>query len=254
MSLIGAGIGAGIGALIGGPIGAALGGWLGHSVSEAYQQVKAQHGPIIMNRAEAQSVFFVTLFSMLAKMAKADGHVDQSEADLINRLARTQLHMDEEDRKSAATIFKNALNDSYSIFDYAGQYRKVAGSREMCEMVYRMLFAVAFADQTLHPAEDAILQEIPAYLGLDQGYYRLLKEEFQGNEADIDEAYKVLGCDKNASDADIKHAYRSLCKEYHPDTIAAKGLPEGFIHYAEQQMRLINSAYETIKKHRKQQQ
>ncbi|HLS53102.1 MAG TPA: DnaJ domain-containing protein, partial [Tissierellaceae bacterium] len=29
--------------------------------------------------------------------------------------------------------------------------------------------------------------------------------------------YKILGIDKNASDAEIKRAYRDLAKKYHPD-------------------------------------
>ncbi|MDQ6963991.1 MAG: TerB family tellurite resistance protein [Mariprofundales bacterium] len=259
MSLLGAGIGAGIGALIGGPIGAGIGGWLGHSIGSAYQQAQQQQGvsnggggsPLHLNQDEAQSIFFVALFSMLAKMANADGRVDSSEADLINELARTQFKMDTEDRRAAGTIFTNALKDSYSIYDYAKQYRQIAGSREMCEMVYRLLFAVAYADNSLHGDEDAILQQIPDHLGLDQSYYHMLLEEFRGNRPDIDEAYKVLGCDANSSDSEIKSAYRKLCKEYHPDTIAAKGLPEGFIQYAEQQMHLINEAYQTIKDHRR---
>jgi len=266
MSLMGAGIGAGIGAVIGGPIGAGIGGWLGHSISDAYQQVKHQQlgekstgerstgersTSFSLNKTEAQSVFFVALFSMLAKMAKADGHIDTSEAELINRLARTQFNMDEEDRKAAGIIFNNAIKDPYTIYDYAKQYRQIAGSRQMCEMVYRLLFAVAYADGILHKEEDAILHTMPSHLGLDQAYYSLLMEEFHGEKADIEESYKVLGCDSNSSDAEVKGAYRKLCKGYHPDTIASKGLPEGFTQYAEQQMHLINEAYQTIKDQRK---
>src|ERR1700743_2017800 len=29
--------------------------------------------------------------------------------------------------------------------------------------------------------------------------------------------YKILGCEKNASDKDIKNAYRKLARKYHPD-------------------------------------
>jgi len=256
MSLLGAGIGAGIGAVIGGPIGAGIGAWLGHSMSKAYTHVTRSDrmgGPLLsgMSKQEAQSIFFVALFSMLAKMAKADGRVTSQEADLINHLARTQIEMDSEDRKAAALIFKNALNDNYTIYDYAKQYRQIAGNAQMCEMVYRLLFAVAYADKELHAEEDAILKEIPAHLGLDQSHYRIFKEEFHGQHMDISESYKVLGCEPDSTDSEVKRAYRKLCMEYHPDKIAAKGLPTGFMKFAEQQMHLINDAYKTVMDQRK---
>jgi len=164
MSWLGAGIGAGIGMVIGGPIGAGIGAWLGHSVGNA----KA----VMAGQKEAQTVFFVSLFSMLAKMAKADGKVSPEEADLINHIAKTQMNMDAEDRKAAREIFNNALNDDYSIYDYAKQYKQVMRNQQMLEMVYRLLFAVALADQKLHHEEELILKEIPSHLGLDSSIYK----------------------------------------------------------------------------------
>ena len=48
--------------------------------------------------------------------------------------------------------------------------------------------------------------------------------------------YEVLGVDKSASDADIKKAYRSLAKKYHPDM--NPGDKE-----AEQKFKEVNEAY-----------
>lgn len=257
MSWLGAGIGAGIGMVIGGPIGAGIGAWIGHSVGRARTAIQqgGGHGmggaKLLMNQKEAQTVFFVALFSMLAKMAKADGKVTSEEADVINHLAKHQLNMDAEDRKSVSTIFKNALDDDYSIYDYAAQYKQVAQNHQMHEMVYRLLFTVAYADKQLHPGEDEILKKIPTHLGLDSSYYNILMEEFKGQHADLGESYKILGCSPDNSDAEIKRAYRKLCIEYHPDKIASKGLPEGFMAYAEEQMKSITSAYSAITDSRK---
>jgi len=243
MSWLGAGIGAGIGMVIGGPIGAGIGAWLGHSVGNA----KA----VMAGQREAQTVFFVSLFSMLAKMAKADGKVSAEEADLINHIAKTQMNMDAEDRKAAREIFNNALNDDYSIYDYAKQYKQVMHNQQMLEMVYRLLFAVALADQKLHHAEEEILKEIPAHLGLDSSIYNRFREEFQGQKADLSECYEILGCSPDSNDDEIKRAYRKKCVEYHPDKIASKGLPEGFMKFAEDQMQQITSSYSTIMESRK---
>ena len=61
----------------------------------------------------------------------------------------------------------------------------------------------------------------------------------------MDDPYKVLGVDRNASDEEIKKAYRRLAKQYHPD--ANPGDQE-----AARKMQQINAAYEQIKNPQKQ--
>lgn len=55
--------------------------------------------------------------------------------------------------------------------------------------------------------------------------------------------YTVLGVSPNATDDEIKDAYRKLAKKYHPDINPDKEL-------AEAKMKEINYAYDTIKKMR----
>lgn len=55
--------------------------------------------------------------------------------------------------------------------------------------------------------------------------------------------YKVLGVDRDTDDRDIKKAYRSMSKLYHPDKAAAQGLSK---EDAEKKMAAINEAYEVL--------
>ena len=54
--------------------------------------------------------------------------------------------------------------------------------------------------------------------------------------------YQVLGVAETATDAEIKNAYRELAKKYHPDNYADSPLAD----LAEQKMKEINEAYDTI--------
>ena len=56
----------------------------------------------------------------------------------------------------------------------------------------------------------------------------------------IDDPYKVLGVSRDASDEDIKRAYRRLAKKYHPDLNPGD-------REAARRMQEVNAAYEQIK-------
>ena len=58
--------------------------------------------------------------------------------------------------------------------------------------------------------------------------------------------YSILGVSKDASDDEIKKAYRDLVRKYHPDKYSGSDLAD----LAEEKMKEVNAAYEEIEKER----
>ena len=58
--------------------------------------------------------------------------------------------------------------------------------------------------------------------------------------------YKVLGVSPNASDEDVKKAYRNLARKYHPDNYHDNPLAD----LAQEKMKEVNEAYDAILKQR----
>ena len=69
-----------------------------------------------------------------------------------------------------------------------------------------------------------------------------------GGVTDLDAAYKVLGVSPQATDAEVKAAYRQLALKHHPDRVATLG--EDVHKAAERKFQEINEAKETIYRHR----
>ena len=71
---------------------------------------------------------------------------------------------------------------------------------------------------------------------------------FQDNYAAVASAYRTLGVTPDASDSEVKSAYKRLALRFHPDRYASAGREEQ--HSAEEQFKKVNEAYQVIKKKR----
>ena len=64
------------------------------------------------------------------------------------------------------------------------------------------------------------------------------------------DAFQVLGVPESASERQIKKAFHKLIRKYHPDLLKGRGLPEEMSQMYADKTRIINEAYETVRKYR----
>ncbi len=239
MSFWKAGIGGMIGFAIGGPIGGILGAVIGSKLSD-----KNQRKPD--NNQKNQAAFFTALFACFAKIAKADGRVSREEVDKVDHFIKSKFRLPKEQRAFAIEIFNHAKDDQNSFEDYARQLSSLLSSDpSSLIMFYELLFELSMADGYLDPSEEKLLLKAIKIFNLDPDLMNLNKKKFG---ADIADAYAILGVDQNMSFKEIKTAYQRKRKEFHPDSLVSKGLPEELLDKAKEKFIEIQSAFEEIEK------
>jgi DnaJ like chaperone protein len=232
-----------MGLVVGGPLGAIAGAALGHHLVDKQQDDTYQR-PTLMAAEQTQAAYFVSMFSILGKLAKIDGVVTRDEIAVVEHFI-SSLNTADKQKQFAKQVFNEAKDSTYSIDDFAMQFYEI-GRRQPTVLVsfLDILFRVAAADSTFHPAEESALNRI-------KDIFHISDQQFNNMKAlyfkDVDRFYKVLNCTPESSDQEIKVSYKKLVKDFHPDRIVSKGLPEEFTEFAAKRFREIQEAYEEIK-------
>lgn len=248
MGIVGKIVGGTIGFALGGPLGAVAGAVFGHAFDSSNTALEQSDRSRLSMVEESQLAFFVSTFSMLAKMAKADGRVSNEEIDTIEAFAVRDLGLTPENREVAFNIFRTALESPARFEDFAVQFhQRFQHQPQMAEMMIDILLRVSVADGALNRSEEALLLNAVRIFNMDEARYNQLKSRYgvPGTHA-----YEVLGCSPEDSAEHIKKQYRQLVQAYHPDKIASKGLPDEFNQLAHEKFREIQGAYEQIKQER----
>lgn len=240
----------GIGWALGGPIGAIIGVALASifssNSSSTYQRRIDTTDPNTHQRKSqtTQSDFVMSLLVLQAAVMKADGIVKKSELNVVKRFLLTLF--DEATVLEALQLLKQILQQEIEIEPVARQVgmRMTAGAKR--ELLH-MLFEIAYADKVCTPAEAAMLEQIAALIGVSAADTASIKAMF-GRQANPLWAYEVLEITADATDDEVKKAYRKMAMKYHPDRVNTLG--EEVQKKAAEKFRKVHEAYEEIKAQR----
>jgi DnaJ like chaperone protein len=235
-----------MGLLMGGPLGAVAGAALGHHLFDK-KQSHSYGRPTLMDTEQSQAAYFVSMFSILGKLAKIDGVVTRDEIAVVEDFV-SNLNMGNREKQFARQIFNEAKDSRYSSDDFAVQFYQVSGGQPTVLVSFLdLLFRIAAADGRFHPAEESALNRIKEICRIsDQQFNNIKAAHFK----DVDRYYNLLSCTPKSPNEEIKASYKKLVKDFHPDTIVSKGLPEEFTEFATKRFREIQEAYEHVRQER----
>lgn len=235
-----------MGLLMGGPLGAIAGAALGHALVDKAAENTGGY-PRVGYAEQSQAAYFVTMFAVLGKIAKIDGTVSREEIAVVNRFI-DGLNLGGKERQFARQVFNEAKDSAYAIDDFAVQFRNIVqGQPAVLNSFLDVLFRVAAADGTLHPSEKSALERMKNIFQVNDAQFNSIKANYF---KDVDRYYKVLNCTPQSPNDEIRSNYKKLVKDFHPDTIVSKGLPEEFTEFAAERFREIQEAYDHVRKER----
>lgn len=238
MGLFGSLAGASIGWFTLGPVGAIIGFIVGHVAEESSSGRTTQQSI----NTTARDGFIASLLVLMAAVMKADGKVVRSELSFVKAyLIRT---FGEQKAGEALLMLREILNQEIPVRDVCAQIKVNVDYSSRLELLH-LLFEVAKSDGNIPQAELNVLQEIARYLGLSATDYTSILNMYIEN---TESAYKILEISSEATDDEVKKAYRKMAIKYHPDKVSHLG--EEFQKTAGEKFRKVNEAYEKIKKSR----
>ncbi len=204
--------------------------------------------------------FSDALLTVLAAAMNADGRVTKSELSLVKQILISQFG--EEEAKTQLLKLRDMLKTNLDVRAAAmqiGSMVSYADKLKICEI----LCQIAEADGIITDSEVQTVVNIAYYMGLsrqdvvniserlhpngrERGNYSYEgSNSYDSNAPSLKSAYETLGIKEDATNEELKNAYRKLVKKYHPDRYANESADAQA--EAETKFKEVQAAYDKIK-------
>lgn len=244
----------------GSPLGALAGFFIGKMFSEGMDNVNTfdNSGTFDGNRMRGaerregdRNSFLFSMLVLASYIIRADGKIMHSEMEAVRQMLRQNFG--EMAVQQGDQILRRLFDEARE----QGDYRYKQTIRESCQQValhvdysgrlqlLNFLVMIAQADGRLPQEEINALKECAQWMNMSPSEVDSLLN--LGHD-DLESAYKVLGVSPQATDEELKKAYRKLALEHHPDRVAKLG--DDVRKAAEKKFQEINAAKERVWKAR----
>ncbi len=227
-------IGGGLGWALFGPIGAIFGFAAGAIIDVDENTLKGR-------RKTTRGDFIASLLVLVAAVMKADGTVKRSELNFVKAFLRDLLG--EEEAQEALLSLRDIMKQEIPVELVCQQINAHLDHSSKLQLIH-LLIGIAQSDKEMVASEIELIRNISFRLGINPSTFESL---LRVNNP-VEDAYKVLEISPDATDEEVKKAYRKLAIEHHPDKVSYLG--EEIQKKAHEKFQKINEAYEQIKKQR----
>lgn len=191
--------------------------------------------------------FHMSLLALSAAVMQSDGVTTRSELDYVKAFFVRQFGVDK--TKEYLLVLRDMLKQGSVPLERICLPLSNFMAYEGRLQLFHYLFGVAMADGKLSNEEMQVLTRIGMLLGISQTDMRSIGAMFVARTpANSNVPYEILGTNPDATDEEIKKAYRRMALENHPDRVTHLG--EDIRKAAEEKFKRIQEAYDEIKSRR----
>ena len=234
-------IGGGIGWALGGPIGGILGFALGRMLGNAEDATAASSGSSGVSTRPGD--FEISLLVLSAVVIKADGKTSPEEMQFVRQYFARMYgakHANESFR-----LFKQIVPQKISVNKVCSQIRRHMTHAARLQLLH-FLFGIAKSDGQVTSDELKAIEKIATYLYINKKDFTSIRSMFY---TDTQHYYEVLEVSPEASNDEVKKAYRRMAMKYHPDKL--EGLGTEVKKAAQEKFIKVKEAYEALRKERR---
>ena len=141
-------------------------------------------------------------------------------------------------------IFRDILEQESPLKDVCRQIQRSMDHPSRLELIH-ILYGLSASDGHVHPQEIKVIQTMANYLNINKRDYESIKAMFAKDEKAV---FRILEISPDASNDEIKRAYRKMANKYHPDKVSHLG--KEIQTAAEEKFKALNNAYQQLKKDR----
>ena len=219
-----------------GPIGGIIGYFLASRMEKLSETASQHAGGQSWDQGQRNS-FLVSLLVLSAAIIKADGKTTSQELSTLRNFFTRNFGP--QAGQEAEEIVKELISKDFNLYEVCTQVRSCMDYSQRLQL-FHYLVALGACDG-LHPREEDVLETIARYIGLSKEEVDSVFAQFKPNN---DSNYKILEITPNATNEEVKKAYRKMAIKYHPDKVATLG-PD-VQKAAEEKFKAISQAYDAI--------
>ena len=232
----------GFGKWIAGALGWAMfgpiGGILGYFIASRIEQLSAaQQNAKISGQQAQRNSFLMSLLVLSAAVIKADGKTTSQEMATVRGFFTRNFGP--QAAVEAEEFIKKILTQEFNLYEVCAQVRGNMSYPQRLQL-YHYLVSLGACDG-LHPSEISLLETIAKYIGISRNEADSIFAHFRPSN---DSYYKILEISPDATNDEVKKAYRRMAVKHHPDKVASLG--EDVQKAAEEKFKAISQAYEAI--------